>query len=278
MTIKDFVVKNRSTVYYILSLLFTITCLSLQTITAYVLTVRSFFIYFFSFVYLPVYKVINYPVEVMNKFVQLSFLYEENVSLKKAVKDLYVTKLENRRLNEQLNTLLSTQHLRHFLQYKFIRCEVVTREYKEWFNECVVHIIDNVEGKTLDDAPVILYIQPDKFYFVGRVWSVHGRIAKVLLITNSLSMIPVRVMNKPIYGVLVGNSSANLNIDYLLLEDDIRIGDTIVTAGINNIPEGIEIGYVNEILGLSSTGFKKVSVKLNYNINSIKSLLILVTR
>lgn len=277
MTLKEFVVKHRPTVFYFFSLLFTTICLSIRPITVYLLTIRSFFIYFFSFSYLPVYKVINYPLDVMNKFVQLPFLYEENVSLKKAVKELYITQLENKYLNEKINNFLSVEELKHVTQYKLLACELVTREYKEWFNECIVYIYEATESIP-EDAPVVVYIPPNNFYLVGRVWSVQGKLAKILLITNSLSMIPVKVKNKPIYGVLIGNSSPNLSVDYILLEDDIRIGDVIVTAGINNIPEGIEIGYVNNISGLSSTGFKKVSVKLSYNINSIKSLLILVTR
>lgn len=277
MTLKEFVVKHRPTVFYLFSLLFTTICLSIRPITIYLLTIRSFFIYFFSFSYLPVYKVINYPLDVMNKFVQLPFLYEENISLKKAVKELYITQLENKYLNEKINNLLSVYGLKYTTQYKLLGCELVTREYKEWFNECIVSIYETTESIP-EDAPVVVYIPPNNFYLVGRVWSVQGKLAKILLITNSLSMIPVKVKNKPIYGVLIGNSSPNLSVDYILLEDDIRIGDVIVTAGINNIPEGIEIGYVNNISGLSSTGFKKVSVKLSYNINSIKSLLILVSR
>ncbi|MCS7152008.1 MAG: rod shape-determining protein MreC [Endomicrobia bacterium] len=217
----------------------------------------------------------NYPLVVVNRFVKIPFLYEENLKLKKVVKDMYILKLQNEHLIRQIDELSTYKGLSAIPQYRFINCEIVTREYKEWFNECIVNIDGDSELVT-DDSPVIAYLAPDKFFFVGRIWSKRGNIAKVLLVTNTLSMIPVRIKNKNTHGILIGSSSPILYIDYILLEDDIRIGDTVVTFGINNLPEGVEIGRVENILGISDTGFKKVSVKLGYNINSIKNLLILV--
>jgi cell shape-determining protein MreC len=64
-------------------------------------------------------------------------------------------------------------------------------------------------------------------------------------------------------------------MDYILLEDDVRLGDVVITSGIGNMPEGIEIGKVIDI-SISSTGFKKATIKLNYNINTLKNLIILL--
>jgi cell shape-determining protein MreC len=86
-------------------------------------------------------------------------------------------------------------------------------------------------------------------------------------------MLPVKIKDKPIYGVLIGESSVKLSMDYLLLEDDVRIGDVVVTSSIGNLPGGIEIGRVIDV-DVSPTGFKKAVVKLNYNINALKNLII----
>ncbi len=272
MTINEFVKKNKPTIFFFFFISISLIFLSTQTITKYIRSVRIFFVYFFSTTYLPVYKIVNYPFDTFNKFIQLPYMYEENVKLKEFVKKLYFEKLHyyavfEKKQNEQLVNELSKKY-----NYKLFSAEVISRDCKNWYNECIV-LVDN-PTILKEDMPVILYVEPDKFYFVGRIWTIEKNIAKVLLITNPLSMLPVRIKDKPIYGVLIGNSSIILSMDYILLEDDVKLGDIVITSGIGNIPEGIEIGRVIDI-DISSTGFKKAIVKLNYNINALKNLIIL---
>jgi len=271
MTIKEFVTKNKPTIFFFFSILLSISFLSTQTITKHIRSIRIFFIYFFSTSYIPVYKIVNYPFDTFNKFIQLSYMYEENIKLKQLVKKLYFEKLNysaifEKNQNEQLVNELSKKY-----NYKLLSAEVISRDCKNWYNECII-LVDTL-NVLKEDIPVILYAEPDKFYFVGRIWNIEKNVAKVLLITNPLSMLPVRIRDKPIYGVLIGNSSVILSMDYILLEDDVRLGDVVITSGIGNMPEGIEIGKVIDI-SISSTGFKKATIKLNYNINTLKNLII----
>ena len=275
MTIKEFVAKNKPTIFFFFSISLSIAFLSTQTITKYLKSVRVFFIYFFSNFYLPVYEIVDYPFDTFNKFIQLPYMYEENTKLKHLIKKLYFEKIEDsialeKSQREQLVNKLSKKY-----NYKLSSAEVISRDYKNWFNECVISL-DTIDG-IKEDTPVILYIEPDKFYFIGRIWTIEKNIAKVLFITNPLSMLPVRIKNKPIYGVLIGNSSIMLSMDYILLEDDVRLGDIVVTSSIGNIPEGIETGRVVDV-GVSSTGFKRTIVKLSYNINALKNLIVLMPK
>ncbi len=272
MTIRDFLRKNKPTSLFIFFTLLSIIFLSTETITKQVHSIRVFLIYFFSASYLPVYKIVSYPFDTFDKFVQLSYLYEENLKLKQLVKKLYVDKLYYDALIEEKNILQTVNKLSKKTGYKLCPAKVISRDYKSWYDECVI-LIENFSSVT-KDLPVVVYFPPDKFYFVGRIWDVEKNVAKVLLVSNPLSMLPVKIKNKPVYGVLIGESSVKLSMDYLLLEDDVKIGDIVVTSGISNIPEGIEIGKVIDI-DISSTGFKKAVVKLSYNINALKNLIII---
>lgn len=276
MTIKKFVERYRLTLLYISFLLFGIVCLATQSITEYLLTFRSFFIYFFSYTYKPIYSIVNFPLKVVNKFIVIPYLFDENIKLKEKIKVLYSKNLQYQNIISKMDTSI-VERLRRDLSYELVNSEVIMREYKEWYNECIAVVSNKEKNFIKEDAPIICYTGEDKFYLVGRVWEIKENIIKVLLITNPLSVIPVKVKNKQIYGVVVGNNSPVLTMDYILLEDDIKIGDTIVTSGLNNFPEGIEIGYVVNV-ELSTTGFKKATVKLNFNINAIKNLLILVSK
>ncbi len=274
MSFKEFLDKNHPTIFYIFSLTFSIIFLSIQLVTYYVSTFRSFFLYFFSYTYRPIYNIINYPLEVTNRFVQIPYLYEENLHLKKVLWNFYSYKISYDKIFENFRQLEIYNDVKSFKKYDFCLSTVINRNYETWFNELTIEIL-NKETKIKEDMPVVVYVKPDKFFFVGRIWSVNNNVAKVLLITNSLSMIPAKIKDKEIYGVAIGNSSSDvLFMDYILLEDDVRIGDVVVTNGINNIPLGIEIGRVIDIQ-LSETGFKKAVVKLDYNINALKNLLII---
>lgn len=276
MIFRDFLQKNRPTIIYLLSLTISIIFLVTQSLTNYLLTFRSFLIYFFSSAYVPVYKVVDYPVKVFNKLLSLSYLYEENLMLKKTVEKFYMYKINYDTIVDRINSLDNTTYLSQILQYSVVNSEVIMRSYDSWYDECIVNILESPD-KVKEDAPVIMYVKPNKFYAVGRIWMINSNIAKVLLITNTLSMIPAKIRGKEIYGMIVGNSSAVLTMDYILLEDDVRVGDIVETSGINNFPSGIEIGKVVDI-EISSTGFKKAVVKTNFNINSIKQLLIVVAK
>ncbi len=273
MSFKKFIDKNRPTVVYTFSLIFSMIIISMQFLTYYISTFRSCLIYFFSFTYKPIYNIISYPIEIANKFIRIPYLYEENIHLRKALEKFYTYKLYNENILKNFEYLKNFDNVVLPNKYKLSLGIVINRNYNSWFNECTIKIL-NKDATIKEDMPVIIYIEPDKFFLVGRIWEINGNIAKVLLITNSISMIPVKVKNKEIYGIIIGSGISNiLSMDYILLEDDIRIGDVIISSGINNIPYGIEIGRVVDIQ-ISETGFKKAIVKLDYNINALKNMLI----
>lgn len=274
MSFKEFIDKNRPTILYCLSIIFSIVVLSSQFLNYNISTFRSFFIYIFSFTYKPIYDIINYPIIVADKFIRISYLYEENMHLKKALRHFYVYKLYSDNISEKYKYLENFKDIKLSATYRLYLSEVISREHNNWFNECIIKILDKT-AIIKEDMPVIVYITPDKFFLVGRIWQITGNIAKILLITNSLSMIPAKVKDKEVYGIVIGNGiNEKLSMEYILLEDNIRIGDLIITSGINNIPYGIEIGKVVDVQ-ISETGFKKAIVKLDYNINALKELLII---
>lgn len=276
MTLKEFLQKNRPTVLFFVSIIFSIIFITTPT-TNYLKTFRSFLIYFLYFNYIPVYEAYNYPLTIINKFVYISYMYEENMKLRDKFKKDFI---KNIQINEIIKKTLrekETENIKQLLKYKFIDTKVISRDYQQWYDYCIINIPKDCKEKIKEDTPVVLNVGIDKFYFVGRVWSVENNIAKILLITNQLSAIPVKVKNKPIEGVILGNSNIYLTFDYILPEDNIQIGDIVVTSGLNNIPEDIEIGEIIEIELSKISGFKKAIVKPKFNINNLKNLLLILT-
>lgn len=112
---------------------------------------------------------------------------------------------------------------------------------------------------------------------VGRIDKKKGNYAKVILLTDISSKIPVMVENTRIRGILSGDNTAMPKLIFTPLDAEINIGDRIVTSGVSGVfPAGLPVGYVvsvlkNEIkIKLFASLEKLEYVKIvNYNIGGL---------
>jgi len=80
---------------------------------------------------------------------------------------------------------------------------------------------------------------------VGRLTEVGDRAARVLLITDLNSRIPVVVESSRTNAVLAGDNSERPRLLYAAAPDSIKIGDRIVTSGDGGVfPPGLAVGVV----------------------------------
>lgn len=84
---------------------------------------------------------------------------------------------------------------------------------------------------------------------VGRVVEVGQRSARVLLLTDLNSRIPVRIDGKQYRGVLSGDNSDQPRVDFLPATAQVQAGDRVITSGDGGLlPSGIEIGIVTSVI------------------------------
>ncbi len=82
---------------------------------------------------------------------------------------------------------------------------------------------------------------------VGRVLETGQRSARLLLLTDLNSRIPILVGESGIRGVLIGDNSGRPRIVHLPANVEIASGDAVVTSGIGGIfPRGLRIGAVED--------------------------------
>jgi rod shape-determining protein MreC len=80
---------------------------------------------------------------------------------------------------------------------------------------------------------------------VGRLTEVGARAARILLVTDLNSRIPVVVENTRASAVLAGDNSARPQLIYLSGSDPVKVGDRIVTSGEGGVfPPGLPVGVV----------------------------------
>jgi rod shape-determining protein MreC len=80
---------------------------------------------------------------------------------------------------------------------------------------------------------------------VGRVTEVGSRAARILLITDLNSRVPVIVEGSHVRAVLTGDNSERPSLHYADASATIRIGDRVVTSGQGGVfPPGLPVGIV----------------------------------
>jgi rod shape-determining protein MreC len=85
---------------------------------------------------------------------------------------------------------------------------------------------------------------------VGRLTEVGNRAARVLLITDLNSRIPVTIESSHVNAVLAGDNSERPRLLYLPSADAVKVGDRVVTSGEGGIfPPGVPVGVVAAVDG-----------------------------
>lgn len=110
----------------------------------------------------------------------------------------------------------------------------------------------------------------DGIGLVGRISGVGARTARVILLTDSNSRVPVMVQPSGQKAILSGDNSALPPLDFLEDEDEVRPGDRVVSSGDGGVfPAGLLIGQV--VLGSD----KRLRVALSADYQRLEFLRVL---
>jgi rod shape-determining protein MreC len=118
--------------------------------------------------------------------------------------------------------------------------DVVYIDHSSWLQTMLLH----VGGARVENNQAVVAGRG----LVGRVILVSGPYAKVQLITDHAASIGAMVARTRRQGVARGAAGGILELDFVPLQADVRVGDQIVTAGIDGIySRGIPIGTVSAV-------------------------------
>lgn len=111
---------------------------------------------------------------------------------------------------------------------------------------------------------------------VGYIIEVHRSTSKVLLLTDKYASIDSIVQRSRIRGLLEGAQEFAL-LKYLKVDDDVQVGDLIVTSGLQNIfPKGFPIGEVTEVDKIPYQPSQKIKVKPFLNASTLEEAFIVI--
>lgn len=204
------------------------------------------------------------------KYFALIATRNENLRMKKEIDAL---KIENSRFRELLAT---HQRLKNLLQFKetinqpVLAAQVIGRDPTGWFESV---IIDKGKKSGLKVNMPVVNAQG----VVGRLVSVSGNYAKVLLIIDQNSAIDCIIQRSRDNGIVKGLSSKVCELDYVLKTSDVIAGDMVVTSGLGRVfPKGVPVGKVIEVMDMPGELFKNIKVSPMVDFSKLEELLVII--
>src|SRR5437773_6313431 len=166
---------------------------------------------------------------------------EENETLRDRVRDL---EQQVARLNE---AELENARLRHLLDFRetlqgdLLTARVIGRDATGLARTLVID-----RGESAGVARGAAALAPAGI--VGQVFLVSRHAARVLLVTDHNSGVDALVQRTRARGIVQGTVDAGCVLNYVKRTEDVQVGDTLVTSGLDGIfPKGLPIGRVTTI-------------------------------
>ena len=204
-------------------------------------------------------------------YLALQGVRSENERLKKEIADLRYSLLKYHKAyleNENLRKLLGlTEKKDGFI----VAANVVGRDLAPWIDEVTVD-----KGTDADVKQGLAVRSAEGL--VGKVVKSSSQSSMVLLITNKSLAVSAVTQRARVHGILKGLGKGKCVLLYVKKNDDVVIGDEIVTSGADGIiPKGISIGNVESIKqGDVSDFFKEIIVVPSVDFNKLEQVVILV--
>jgi rod shape-determining protein MreC len=223
----------------------------------------------------PVLKVMSAPVHSVNylfeSYINLVGVKRRSGEMKKKLDTLL---LENQKIpelekeNERLKGLLRFMEQR---PNSMIAARVVGEDVTNWF-KCIM--ID--KGRSYGVREKMPVITPAGI--VGQAVEVNQWHTKVMVINDTNSAVDVYVSGRQSRGILEGTGQTILKLKYVLKNDELEVGDSLITSGKDSIyPRGISAGIVISINKNRAGLFADVDVMPFNNFKKLDEVLVVKT-
>lgn len=164
-------------------------------------------------------------------------LREENRRLRREMEAMRRQLVGLQGVEEELEQLSRLSDYTRFDSKSFLVADVVYIDRASWLRTLVIY---TGSEPTQRNQPVVT-----SQGLVGRIIAGAERYAKVLLVTDRSASVSAMILRTRRRGMVRGGGGEELILDNIPLLADVRLGDRVVTAGIDGVfPRGIPIGEV----------------------------------
>jgi rod shape-determining protein MreC len=203
-------------------------------------------------------------------YLALQQVRSENEQLKQQLDRLQVSLQQERAVAEQSRTLQNLLDLRRTLSFATTGAAVIAGGASPEFRTIT---IDKGTGDGL--RPDMAVIAPGGV--VGRVIMPSARASKVQLLIDRNAGAAALVERSRAQGIVEGTGADRLNMTYVSGTADIKVGDRVVTSGIEGIyPKGFVIGQI-ESIERGAGEFTAVVIRPAVDFSSLEAVLVVLT-
>ncbi len=213
---------------------------------------------------------ISFIRDVWSHYFCLVAVKQENDKLKKALSRA----IEK---NNQFNEIeIFNLRLRRLLNFRknmagqALVAEVIGKDPSPWFKTIIIN-----KGKSDGVERGLPVLMPEGI--VGQVIDASLHSSKVILVVDQISAIDALVQRTRARGIIKGDSTGQCFFMYVLRKHDIKVGDTIVSSGLDTVfPKGLRIGKVSDVIKRNSGIFQEVIVTPYVDFEKLEEVLVVL--
>ena len=196
-------------------------------------------------------------------------LREQNAVLEMQVSQLQTQLIEvEERLGEAQVCFALLDFGRTNPQYDYIAATVVGREISPFLQYIIID--KGTEQGVRYGMPVVT-----QQGLVGRIDAVIAGASRIKLITDTSSVVNVRLQSAEIEAQLNGSLTGDIFLDMIPLDENIETGDVVLTSGLGgNYPPNIFVGQVLSTQRRDNALFQTASVQPIVDFSSINAVLV----
>lgn len=194
----------------------------------------------------PLYAVVQTPFDAWNwvigSFADRSRLRTENKQLQEELRVARTKLLQFDALNEENRRLRAIRAASEGIGDRTLIAEIIRVDVNP-FRHLVRINKGSVDG-VFKGQPIL-----DAFGIVGQVMEVDRYSAQIILITDAEHATPVQLNRNGIRSIAVGTGDIDkLRLPYLTVEADVKVGDLLVSSGLDGIfPAGYPVARVSKV-------------------------------
>lgn len=196
-------------------------------------------------------------------------LKKENEDLKLKLQELLTEKTSLEEFKEENHILRDTLGVGLQKEFRLALVELISKDIGQ--NSILIN--QGSEDGLSKGMPVIT----QEKVLLGKISEVYDRFSRVSLISSKDSSFDVEISGRDAFGVIKGNNSQFLNLDFVSQDKEIKQGDLIVSVSLGGIyPKGLLVGLVQEAIENDIEPFYRIKVSSFFNLGETDNILVIL--
>lgn len=207
---------------------------------------------------------------VWQDYFSLVSVSQENRRLKQQLDEATRRSIEQREIELENLRLRDLLGFKRSLQHPSISAEIIAKDPSAWFKTVII-AKGSADGLQRGMPAVTAR------GIVGQIVEVSSRQARLMLIIDRNSAADALVQRTRARGIVKGSSGSECYLDYVMHEDDVQVGDQVVSSGLDGVyPKGLLVGTVAAVNFEGSDFFKDIQITPAVDFDKLEEVLIIL--